>query len=129
MEDTTVSLTRKVHPQIEHDFRAWTRQCISNDWLNFIFGAGAAILSTLAAGTVAVGASRAHFDFQPTVYFAAVSALCTYANTVFNFGKRTEKYHSAKTDLRQAIVRYQSDPTLSEAWLADAYAKAAERLR
>ena len=129
MADAPIAVTRKINPQIEKDFASWSSQCIMNDWLSFIFGAGSAILSTLTAGAVVVGSKSTPFDFHPTAYFAVASALCTYAHTGFNFGKRAEKYHSAKTDLRQAIVKYQSDPALNEAWLADAYAKAAERIR
>jgi hypothetical protein len=129
MDTESILDRRKVSHRIDNDYKRWSRNCTIFEYLNFIFGAGSAILSTLVAGTVAVGGKTGNFDFHTTAYAAAAAALCTYANTVFNFGKRAEKHHSAKTDLRQAIVKYESDPNLAEAWLGEAYAKAAERLR
>jgi len=120
---TSITFTRELHPRILKDYKWWPRYCWIFEWLNFISGACGAIFAALAAGSAIAGPKH------PTAYLAVASALCTYANTVFNFGKRAEKYNSAKIDLKKAVVKYQSEPTLSEAWLADAYAEAAERLR
>lgn len=119
---------RKVNARIEHDFKKWTFYCWMYEWLNFMFGGGGAVLSTLAAGTVVVGSKSANFDFHPTAYLAAASALCTFVNTAFNFGKRWEKHNAVKLDLGKAIVKYESDPTLGDTWLAEEYAKAADKL-
>ena len=118
------AVPRQIDPSFLVIRKSQKQQALTFDWLHFLFGSGAAVLSGSAAIQSQLGGSKAL-----TGILAGTGTLCVFVNTAFNFGSRYSKASACRLHLDQAFVKYQTDDSLSEAWLGEQVAKALDDLK